>query len=725
MWRARAGAVVAPAGYTADGVAVERLDGATTPLESGDVVLAIDGTSMVDWAANLFELGIDRPAFPAGTTVAMAIRQGEVQAVDVTTIAYPIGPVVLRNLGTVAFVVVLLAVAGYAFRRRPRDEAAAALLIAATGAFASTIPWLLGIDPLAFATGVFWLDQGAVGLVYLLLWAGGLHFAFAFPRRSPLLGHRPGVAVLPYLLVFGLYGIGIAAMAPVSADPLAWLASWNVVQAVVVLGSLVAILVGIADAWRRSDADERRAFRWIALSLAFAAVASIVLFFVPELLTGRSLVSWSLVGFIDIPVPLALGAAILRSQAFGIEVVVRRIVVYGGLTAGVLLVYALIVAGLSTVLSGNADFPARLLAAGGAALVALPLRDLLQRAVGRYIYGDRDEPYRAISRLNERLALVMEPASTLQTVADAIADALRLPFVAVEIGDPGRLVASHGSVRSGVIRIPLVHGGEAVGNLLAAPRAGEEALSARDRSLLEDLAGQAAATVHAVHLTLDLQASRERLVTAREEERRRLRRDLHDGLGPALAGMAMRAEAAAALTRSDPDEAGRLLEALSSEAREALADIRRLVYGLRPPALDELGLSGAIRQVVEGVQPAVLAVEVDVPERMPELPAAAEVAAYRIVVEAVTNVVRHASARWCAIHIRTDDGLSIVIDDDGVGLDGGTRPGVGLTSMHERAEELGGSCVVATRPEGGTRVNAWLPLDLHFTPRPVAGRAAG
>ncbi len=156
-----------------------------------------------------------------------------------------------------------------------------------------------------------------------------------------------------------------------------------------------------------------------------------------------------------------------------------------------------------------------------------------------------------------------------------------------------------------------------------------------------------------------------------------------------------------------------------------MADIRRLVYGLRPPALDELGLSGAIRQVVEGVQPAVLTVEVDVPERLPELPAAAEVAAYRIVVEAVTNVVRHASAGWCAIHIRTDDGLSIVVDDDGVGLDGGTRPGVGLTSMHERAEELGGSCVVATRPEGGTRVNAWLPLDARFTPRPAAGRAAG
>ena len=485
-----------------------------------------------------------------------------------TTTGYPIGPVLLRNLGTIAFVVVFLAVAGYAFGRRPRDEAAAALLIAATGTVASTIPWLLGIDPLDFATGVFWLDQGAVNLVYLLLWAGGLHFALAFPRTQPpaptSTGHRhpalpSGLRALPH----GRRGDGPFIGRRSRLD--------RIVERRAARGR--ARKPGGHHGrhrrrWRRSDLDERRAFRWIALSVALAVAASIVFFFVPELLTGRSLVPWSLVGLIDIPVPLALGAAILRNQAFGIEVVVRRIVVYGGLTAGVVLVYALIVAAVSDVLGAGADFPVRLLAAGGAALVALPLRDLLQRAVGRYIYGDRDEPYRAISRLNERMALVMEPAATLQTVADTIADALRLPFVAVEVGEPGRLVASHGSVGSRVIRIPLVHGGEAVGHLLAAPRAGEDALSARDRSLLEDLAGQAAATVHAVHLTLDLQASRERLVAALEDERRRLRRDLHDGLGPALAGMAMRAEAAAALTRSDPDETARLLEALRSEARE-------------------------------------------------------------------------------------------------------------------------------------------------------------
>jgi signal transduction histidine kinase len=715
------GAVVGPAGYVADGVTIERLSGATTPLETGDVVVAIDGTSMADWAAGLFDLARDRPVFPPGTTVAMTIRDVETRTVDVITASFPIGPVVLLNLGTIAFVVAFLIVAVYAFWRRPRDEAAAALLIASVGAFASTIPWLLGIDPLDFATGAFWLDYGTVSLVYLLLWAGGLHFALTFPRRSPILGRRPETAVLPYALVFGLYGIGIAATARVTPDALAWIASWNVVQLVVVIGSLVAIMVAIADAWRRSAADERRAFRWVALASAFAVLTSIVLVFIPELLTGQSLVPWSLVGFIDIPVPLALAAAILRHQAFGIEVVVRRFVVYGGLTTGVVLVYAAIVAGLSGILGAEVDYPVRLLAAGSAALVVLPLRDVLQRAVGRYIYGDRDQPYRAISRLNERLALTTEPGAALQTVADTIAEALRLPYVAVQVGHPGRIVASHGGAMPGVFGIPLVHGGETVGSLLASPHVGEDTIESRDRSLLEDLAGQAAATVHAVRLTLDLQASRERLVSAREEERRRLRRDLHDGLGPALAGMAMRAEAAAALTHADPEEAARMLEELRREARDALADIRRLVYGLRPPALDELGLGGAIRQVAERMEPKALAVDVDVPEELPDLPAAAEVAAYRIVVEAVTNVVHHASAHWCRIRLRADDGLSIDVDDDGVGVEEGIRPGVGLTSMHERAEELGGSFIIASRPEGGTRVHAWLPLGERFEPRPAAG----
>jgi signal transduction histidine kinase len=208
-------------------------------------------------------------------------------------------------------------------------------------------------------------------------------------------------------------------------------------------------------------------------------------------------------------------------------------------------------------------------------------------------------------------------------------------------------------------------------------------------------------------------------VTAREEERRRLRRDLHDGLGPALAGMALRAEAAGELVSRDPDVASRMLDDLRQEARGALADIRRLVYELRPPALDELGLVGAVRQQAErltgSAEPgadagATPTITVRAPDRLPELPAAVEVAAYRIAAEALANVVSHSGARDCEVRFSHDGGLIVEVEDDGRGVPVDSRAGVGLTSMRERAAELGGTVEIAPGAVGGTRVRAWLPL---------------
>jgi signal transduction histidine kinase len=237
--------------------------------------------------------------------------------------------------------------------------------------------------------------------------------------------------------------------------------------------------------------------------------------------------------------------------------------------------------------------------------------------------------------------------------------------------------------------------------------------------------------VHAVRLTADLQRSRERLVSAREEERRRLRRDLHDGLGPTLGAQRLKVGSARALYVQDPAAADALLAELEADLGAALADIRRLVYDLRPPALDELGLVGAIRQTAapyagrgdhagsdNGNR---LHVEVVAPARLPPLPAAVEVAAYRIAQEALTNVVRHAHARTCQIRLSLEEtALRVAVADDGVGLPEprAGRPrhtGVGLVSMRERAEELGGTCQLQTPAEGGTRVLARLPLPQGTT----------
>jgi signal transduction histidine kinase len=234
--------------------------------------------------------------------------------------------------------------------------------------------------------------------------------------------------------------------------------------------------------------------------------------------------------------------------------------------------------------------------------------------------------------------------------------------------------------------------------------------------VLTDLARQVGAAVHAVQLSVDLQHSRERLVSAREEERRRLGRELHDGLGPQLAGLSMKVDAARALLATEPERAEALLLSLADQAEGAVADLRRMAYLLRPPALDTLGLVGALRAVADQ-QP--LPIEVSAPDPLPPLPAAVEVAVYRIAVEAMRNAVRHAAASGCTVRLEVGDGsVRLEVTDDGRGLSPGAAEGVGLASVRERAAELGGSCTVGPRPGGGVRLTASVPCRSPLAVQP-------
>jgi signal transduction histidine kinase len=235
--------------------------------------------------------------------------------------------------------------------------------------------------------------------------------------------------------------------------------------------------------------------------------------------------------------------------------------------------------------------------------------------------------------------------------------------------------------------------------------------------LLSNIARQAGAAVHAVQLTAALQRSREHLVTTREEERRRLRRDLHDGLGPTLAGQTLKLDAALDLVEKDPAAAQSMLLDLKSQTQDTVTRIRRLVYDLRPPALDDLGLAGALQAHIYRMEGATngLHISIDVPDGgLPPLAAAVEVAAYRIAQEGLTNIVRHAQAKECQLRLSLLEGdtraLYLEIIDDGIGLPRKHRPGVGMNSMRERAAELGGYCVIEPGSGGGTRVLACLPL---------------
>ena len=355
------------------------------------------------------------------------------------------------------------------------------------------------------------------------------------------------------------------------------------------------------------------------------------------------------------PLPLGVAAGILLDRLFDIDVVVNRALVYGGLTLGVVAVYVAVTTAIGMVVGTDHGFGISLLATGIAALAALPLRDLLQRSVNRLMYGQRDEPWRAMRRLGQRLELAADPDRAFPVIVETIAEALRLPYVGLElVGDAGEfaIAAQTGPGGSDVVTVPLTHGTEPVGRLVLGIRSGERGFRTDEQGLLEDLARQAGTAIHALRLRDDLARSHERLVLAREEERRRLRRDLHDGLGPTLASIGLRAEASAESLTSDPATARRLLDELGAEVRAALADIRRARRraaaagprragaprarsNSRPRAWSRGGGSAAGTRIV-----------VDRPAApLPELPAAVEVAAYRIAVEALTNVVRHSGAR--------------------------------------------------------------------------------
>ena len=544
-----------------------------------------------------------------------------------------------------------------------------------------------------------------------------------------------GDALLPgplqsYPSVKNPFGVGALA---------AELRATNNLAFVVLLLTLVTAATSLVVRFRRSRGDERQQLKWVASATVLAAILVLsgpIFWFV---LRDQPSWLWPAVFAVAVAtIPISIGIAMLKYRLYDIDLIINRTLVYGGLTASVVGIYVLVVAYLGNVLRTGNNLGISLLATGLVAVIFQPLRERLQRGVNHLMYGERDEPYAVISRLGQRLEGTLSPQAVLPAIVETVAQALKLPYAAITVkeGDEYTIAAATGASIEEPLALPLVYQQETIGQLLLAPRAPGESFHPADRRLLDDLARQAGVAAHAVRLTADLQRSREQLVTAREEERRRLRRDLHDGLGPALAAQTLKVGSARMLYPHDPVAADTLLAELERDMEASLADVRRLVYNLRPPALDELGLVGAVRDTIAQYhrrrgEPHVerLSVSVDAPDELPALPAAVEVAAYRIVQEALTNVMRHAHARHCRIGLRVvPDGertmLEVTVFDDGAGLPPSRRAGVGLTSMRERATELGGSCVVEARPNGGTSICARLPVPFIASP-PSSARERG
>ncbi len=576
---------------------------------------------------------------------------------------------------------------------------------------------------LPFGTAMLWANTWAyapaislTGFVLPLVFPDGRLLS---PRWRPALW--TALAFIPLYFVGNAFiQQGMTSYFPHLGDPYAdrqFESLFSVLQALSVacgVAAGAAAAAALTLRWRRADRVGRQQLKWFLAVLPLTAV-SLILYPISALgplCFGLGVVAGLLM-------PLAIGIAVLRYRLYEIDVLLNRALLYGLLTVGVAGVYLAIVAVARLVFGVQGrGIVVQVIATAVGAAALFPLRDRVQRRVDRLFYGDRGAPYEALARLGRRVEEAAGTETALNSVVRTIADSLRLPYAALELrlGDGWRPAAAYGVVPAEVVAFPLTSQRETVGRLLVGTRARGERLGHDDERLLADLARQAGPATHAVALRRALEESRAGLVTAREEERRRLRRDLHDGLGPTLAGLTLGLDTARARS-AGLSELQELLGRLKAETQRAVTDVRRIVYGLRPPALDELGLAGSLREEVGRLRleaPA-LAVTLDAPgDGLADLPAAVEVACYRIVTEALTNIARHAHATRCWVRIQLDQlahGLEVNVRDDGVGLPEGWRAGVGIASMRERVTELGGDLVIEPCLPHGTTITARLPTQ--------------
>ncbi|BDZ45864.1 sensor histidine kinase [Naasia aerilata] len=455
---------------------------------------------------------------------------------------------------------------------------------------------------------------------------------------------------------------------------------------------------------RRFGADpaRRRQLRWL--------IWSSVVLVIQGVLTQTLLDGWIVSVLFTASLCLVCASvvvAITRYRLYAIDRLFSWTVVYATLIGAILLVDA----GLVTLVgSAIGEQSSALLAVLLVGLAFAPLRNRLLRVAGRIVAGHRVDPAGVVTRLAARLEVARGLPAQLEAIAEAVADAFASPSVEVRVERVGVPLAAalYGSALPRTLELPLEYRGVPIGRITLAPGR-RPRMSARDQRLLGVVIRQAASAASAAEATDELRRIRRELVLAREAERLRLRRDLHDGLGPLVASIRLRLETAGNLLESDPGRASELLSGAASDAEEAVGDVRRIVDDLRPPALDDLGVAGAIRAQAERFHAGSGRVSTSV-ELSGALPAAVEIAAYRIVSEALANAARHSGASRVEVEVEgTAAGVRLRISDDGSGMPETLRPGTGLHSQRERAEELGGTWSIGPGAAGGTEVVAWLP----------------
>ncbi len=699
------------------GVVINDVVSGVSGLRVGDCVVAVDGRPLDDLVRNG-----PAPTYNVGHVVRYDVRRsdasldrdcsGSLASVEVTLTSYRFASVLREDASVLLLAGFMLALGAFLVAVRPQSGAPRALLVAACFYLFGLTVRPFGIQVVDLASGPRLWPSVIGETAKALFWGALLLMAASLPRHSfPPRRLVIGCFVVPFAL--HLLYIPIALQQSSELGKLARLVTVSFGAAhIVPILMVLAVVVGYRSV---EQPEKRAAVRWIVIPFTLLMFAYLGLGKVPATITGRPLIPWIWFRGLFILVLAAMTVAVVRNHLFEVQIVIRRwglrLIALVAATAGVLVLWRLLVMPHTRL----AVWP---LPAAGLLIVAVCVTiALLNRVLERRLFGARVDSDVMIAALSPRTTPVVTDESALVAALDALMHALRLAFVDLELTMPGMtpLSVSRGAARQPDRVMPLYAGNVHVGQLSLAVRPGLEPLGRADERLLDALGHVLASSAYNLGLQQALRKALAQTVTAREEERRHIRREIHDGIGPLLAAALLRTETAMELSPGCPSQA-EALQKLHVLQKTALTDVRSLVEGLRPPALDHGGLLSALQQHAE--HSAVMGthgpptVTFEVAGDLSVLPAAVEVAAYRIAQEAISNATKHAGAQRIVVRIsRMDNRLIVEIDDDGIGVVSETNhSGVGLASMAERATELGGWCTNEHPPTGGTQVRAWLPI---------------
>ncbi len=716
---------IRPQTTAASPVSALPLNSETSDLRASDKVIGIDGKPITYWADMFLQFNLSHPIWDFGRQVIYTVQRDD-QRFDIPIMLspYPLSLILRENLLTVLFLIAIQVASGWLFIHRPDERSAQTLLLASSGLAAFSVCWFLGTDLVLFVSASLILVYYRV-LTFVLLMvmcAALLHFTLLLPRLQSEEALKQPIVWLIYVIPYPLYAVFL--ILSYTTDTLEWMRLWEQGIWVVMIACLITGLfaAGMKYRYLRNVLARRRLVTVIA-AFIMTAVLAIMEGLIPLSVGNEAGSNWEVIPLVTLPIALSLVLAVLFYRLFDIRIAIQRTLVWSALTAVIVTVYIGVVGTLSILFNQRNDPILALVATGVVAVLFHPVRERLQRVVNKLVYGERDSPYKVITGLTKRLEGAIVPQIALNMIVETLCEALKLPYTAIELveNDTYILIAEYGLGASipanECLSFPLKYAEGTLGRLLISPHQSGEGLSLQDHRLISGLIHEAEVTIQTARLTVDLQRSREKIIVAREEERRRLRRDLHDGLGPSLASLMLQVDTTRNLLHTNIPKAETILVELKTQIQNAIADVRRIVYELRPPILDELGLIAALEEKARQLgQSAKLIVKVDAPT-LPPLPAAIEGALYRIALEALTNTIRHAQATECTIRIELNGELRLEIVDNGKGLHNQGQHGVGIRSMQERAAELGGKCVVEMSPQGGTRVLAALPIRSLVIPQ--------